>query len=86
MPRCLLHGLCLQGLDAPVLASLTNKNSDSSPLTASVRRLIYVSCGFDALKHDALALANAGWRMVHSEGHVLFPGSDHIETVAIFDR
>jgi hypothetical protein len=26
------------------------------------------------------------WRLVHLEGHVLFPGSDHIETLAVFDR
>jgi hypothetical protein len=26
------------------------------------------------------------WRLVHAEGHVLFPGSDHIETFAVFDR
>jgi hypothetical protein len=24
--------------------------------------------------------------LVHAEGHVLFPGSDHIETFAVFDR
>lgn len=26
------------------------------------------------------------WNLVHVEGHVLFPGSDHIETLAIFER
>ena len=26
------------------------------------------------------------WDLVHAEGHVLFPGSDHIETFAVFDR
>ena len=26
------------------------------------------------------------WRLVHAEGHVLFPGSDHLETFAVFDR
>ena len=29
---------------------------------------------------------SSAWRLVHAEGHVLFPGSDHIETLAIFDR
>ena len=24
--------------------------------------------------------------MIHAEGHILFPGSDHLETVAIFDK
>ena len=61
-------------------------------------RLIYVSCGFPAFKRDAARLTGrvpAGkeetgpvryWKLVHMEGHVLFPGSDHIETLAIFDR
>lgn len=26
------------------------------------------------------------WKIVHAEGHVLFPGSDHIETFAVLDR
>lgn len=26
------------------------------------------------------------WKLIHAEGHVLFPGSDHIETFAVFDR
>ena len=26
------------------------------------------------------------WECVHAEGHLLFPGSNHIETLAIFDR
>jgi tRNA/tmRNA/rRNA uracil-C5-methylase (TrmA/RlmC/RlmD family) len=26
------------------------------------------------------------WKLVHLEGHILFPGSDHIETLAVFDR
>jgi tRNA/tmRNA/rRNA uracil-C5-methylase (TrmA/RlmC/RlmD family) len=26
------------------------------------------------------------WKIVHAEGHVLFPGSDHLETFAVLDR
>ena len=26
------------------------------------------------------------WKIIHAEGHVLFPGSDHIETFAVLDR
>lgn len=26
------------------------------------------------------------WTLMHAEGHVLFPGSDHIETLAVFSR
>jgi len=48
------------------------------------RRLVYVSCGFDAFQRDLMALLAGRWRLDHVEGHVLFPGADHIETLAIF--
>jgi 23S rRNA (uracil1939-C5)-methyltransferase len=50
--------------------------------------LIYVSCGFDALARDCdrLMKGNAGWRLESATGYVLFPGSNHVETVAIFKR
>lgn len=53
-----------------------------------VDTLIYVSCGFDALARDAeeLVKGNAGWRLESSTGYVLFPGSNHVETLCIFKR
>ena len=53
-----------------------------------LQRLVYVSCGFKGFQNDCTRLLEGGraWRLVHAEGHVLFPGSDHIETLAIFDR
>jgi len=52
------------------------------------RLLIYVSCGFDALARDAerLLTSNAGWKLESATGYVLFPGSDHVETVCCFRR
>lgn len=77
------HAVTNQGLDQGVIAALQDpENTD----TATLRRIVYVSCGFDALKRDALSLVGAGWTLRHSEGFVLFPGSDHVETLAIFDR
>ncbi len=73
-----------KGLEPEVLAHLTGGKRD--PLAGDVRRIIYVSCGFDALKRDAQALVGAGWRVVHAEGFVLFPGSDHLETLCVLDR
>ncbi len=59
-------------------------------ISPNIKRIIYVSCGFQALKRDANALITGGggnkWRVVHAEGFVLFPGSDHAETLCIFDR
>lgn len=73
-----------KGLEPEVLAYLTAGKRDK--LAGDVRRIVYVSCGFDALKRDAVALTSAGWRVVHAEGFVLFPGSDHLETLCVFDR
>lgn len=54
----------------------------------NVQTLIYVSCGFDALARDCdrLLKGNAGWKLESATGYVLFPGSNHVETVAIFKR
>lgn len=58
-----------------------------------VQRLVYVSCGFKAFQRDMDLLTGGGgatpqrrWKCIHVEGHVLFPGSDHVETLAIFER
>jgi tRNA/tmRNA/rRNA uracil-C5-methylase (TrmA/RlmC/RlmD family) len=57
------------------------------PMRARLRRLIYLSCGFPAFKRDCSALLESGrWRLAAAEGHIFFPGADHIETLAIFDR
>jgi len=69
------------------------RNSLSRSLTSvllqapkSLQRIIYVSCGFKALETDTAVLLQGGWKLVHAEGHVFFPGSDHLESLAIFDR
>lgn len=53
-----------------------------------VTTLIYVSCGFDALARecDKLLTSNAGWKLESATGYVLFPGSNHVETVVVFRR
>jgi 23S rRNA (uracil1939-C5)-methyltransferase len=54
-----------------------------------VQTLIYVSCGFDALASDCdrlLSSRGAKWTLHSTRGYILFPGSDHVETVAIFQR
>eukprot|EP00978_Attheya_sp_CCMP212_P045272 scaffold339975_cov24-Attheya_sp.AAC.1 len=54
-----------------------------------VQTLVYVSCGFDALARDCdrlLSTAGSGWKLESATGYILFPGSNHVETVAIFQR
>lgn len=65
-----------KGLDDIVLRTLCTE--------AHPQLLVYVSCGFDAFQRDCIALLNSKWRLDHAEGHLLFPGSDAIETLAIF--
>ena len=72
-----------KGLDAEVVEALTSDTSLRSPL----QRLMYVSCGFKAFQRDCQALLASGrWTLLHAEGYVLFPGADHVETLAVFDR
>ena len=56
--------------------------------TNDVRTMVYVSCGFDALARDLDALlgSNGGWKLESATGYVLFPGSNHVETVVVLRR
>lgn len=72
-----------KGMEDTVLDALTRP-----PKRKSVKpyRLIYVSCGFPAFCRDAEKLMQHGWTVLHAEGFVLFPGSDHLETFCVFER
>lgn len=51
------------------------------------RRLLYLSCGFDALRRDAdELLASGGWRIAAARAYSFFPGTDSIETLALFEQ
>jgi tRNA/tmRNA/rRNA uracil-C5-methylase (TrmA/RlmC/RlmD family) len=68
-----------KGLDEDVLERLC---CDTTP-----QSLVYVSCGFEAFTRDFAKLTRDGnWKLDHAQGHVLFPGSDAIETLAFFTR
>ncbi len=49
-------------------------------------RLIYVSCGWPSFQSDCEALIASGWSLRRAEGFLLFPGTNHIETVALFEK
>ena len=53
-----------------------------------VNTLVYVSCGFDALARDCekLLSSRAGWKLESATGYLLFPGSNHVETLCVFKR
>lgn len=56
--------------------------------TNDVQTLIYVSCGFDALARDVekLLSSQGGWKLQSATGYILFPGSNHVETLCVFQR
>jgi 23S rRNA (uracil1939-C5)-methyltransferase len=68
-----------KGLDQEVVTALCRETGP--------KHLIYVSCGFNAFTRDFQSLTvNGNWQLDHAEGHVLFPGSDAIETLVFFTR
>ncbi len=63
-----------------------NDENDGNP-AVYLTRLIYVSCSFESMERDARKLIDSRlWKIKAADAFVLFPGSDHIETVAVFDR
>jgi 23S rRNA (uracil1939-C5)-methyltransferase len=82
---CLIVDPPRKGLDAGVKQLLMGTHE--SQAAPDLKRLIYVSCGFDALERDTRELLESGkWKLKAAEGFVLFPGSDHVETVVVMDR
>jgi 23S rRNA (uracil1939-C5)-methyltransferase len=87
----ILEELCKPvDLDQPYAESPTylTLSDDRVNWTNDVQTLIYVSCGFDALARDCERLLNsrAGWMLESATGYILFPGSDHVETLCVFRR
>ncbi len=54
--------------------------------STSVQRLIYVSCGFESFKRDTKNLEKGGFELEFSEAFLFFPGTDHLEVLAVFKR
>ena len=71
-----------KGLDSQVLDAICHSQN-----FAHLHSLVYVSCGFEAFCRDFETLTiGGGWKLDFAEGHLLFPGSDAIETLAFFTR
>ena len=66
-----------RGVDSELLAALCARPP---------ARLVYVSCGLDAFLREADALAAAGLVPAELVGVELFPYTEHVETVALFER
>jgi tRNA/tmRNA/rRNA uracil-C5-methylase (TrmA/RlmC/RlmD family) len=66
-----------KGLDAPLRQRLS---AQPPP------KFIYVSCGIESLLSDAAALTAAGLRLTALTAFNLMPYTEHVETVACFER
>lgn len=51
-----------------------------------IEQCIYISCGFDSLKRDAARFLAAGWKITTAEAYLLFPGTNHLEILTIFQK
>lgn len=71
-----------KGLEPALLSWLCSAGAAA----AGVRRVVYLSCGFAALRRDCAALLASGrWRLAHAEAFLFFPGADHVETLCVLD-
>lgn len=66
-----------KGLDQKLLHAL-EKTEDKT--------LYYISCGWESFKRDCDQLLQAGWQLQSAEVFLFFPGSPHIETLAVFKK
>jgi tRNA/tmRNA/rRNA uracil-C5-methylase (TrmA/RlmC/RlmD family) len=65
-----------KGLDLELRAALTQTPSP---------RFVYVSCDIDSFERD-LAQLEGGLRLTQLEAYDLFPHTEHLETLAVFER
>jgi 23S rRNA (uracil1939-C5)-methyltransferase len=67
-----------KGLDAEVLSAL---------VATPPKRLFYVACGLDSFLSDERTISEAAQlRLTTLQAFDLFPHTDHVETLAVFDR
>jgi tRNA/tmRNA/rRNA uracil-C5-methylase (TrmA/RlmC/RlmD family) len=76
-----------KGLDKKLLDVLCADNNMNSSSVSQLERVIYLSCGYDALEKDCRKLVDSKqWMIRHVEAFLFFPGTEHIETLVVFDR
>lgn len=67
-----------KGIDGLLLSRLCEKTN--------IKRLIYVSCGWKSFQKDCEKLLKNDWELVSAKAFLFFPGTDHLEILAVFDR
>ena len=66
-----------KGLDEAIVKQLYTVNRS---------QLIYVSCGFESFQKDCEQLLSVGWKIQEASGYLLFPGTNHVETLVLLEK
>lgn len=75
-----------KGLEPELLAALATEDATAAAGCAA-HTLVYLSCGFASFQRDVEALVSGGaWRLEALHGFEFFPGTDSIESLAVFCR
>jgi 23S rRNA (uracil1939-C5)-methyltransferase len=53
---------------------------------SDIKKLIYVSCGFPSFERDMKKLLLHGFKITFAKSYLFFPGTNHIELLAVFER
>ncbi len=53
---------------------------------STAKQLIYISCGHESFMRDCFEILEQNWELESAMGYLLFPGTNHVEIVASFQR
>ncbi|GMH54120.1 hypothetical protein TrRE_jg11202 [Triparma retinervis] len=75
------------GLEERIVDEICKPRGESE-LMGDVRTLVYVSCGWNALTRDLekTLKGRGGWGVEECKGYVLFPGTNHVESLVVLTR
>jgi len=72
-----------KGLEAELVDLLAAEQGVAS----TAHTLLYLSCGFQSFRRDVKALTAGGaWRVAHLQAFSFFPGTNHLESLAVLQR
>lgn len=71
----------------PPRKGVDGKLLDEMVYESDLKKIIYVSCGWKAFQRDCDLILESGlWKIEKVESYLFFPGSNHIEILASFER
>lgn len=71
----------------PPRKGLDSRLLDEMVYESDLKKIIYVSCGWKAFQRDCNLILESGlWKIEKVEPYLFFPGSNHIEILALFER